>query len=174
MAKENKDQQFLENYQNYKNKILNYFWYRVNFDRDLAEDLTSEIFLKAYDKYDQYDPGRPFQSWIFAIAHNHLVNFYRAQNRSTPLDAVINTIITDNQNIEDQIDCQNIIREIADLPDYQKEILTLRYVNELNHGEIAEILGKEETTIRVAIHRALKIIKEKLSPSGYQTSAKTE
>jgi len=157
-----KDKKFLEYYENYKNKIFNYFWYRVNFDRDLAEDLTSEIFLKAYDKYDQYDPHRPFQSWIFAIAHNHLVNFYKSASRSTPLDGVINTLKIENQNIEDRLDLENIVQEISNLPDYQKEVLTLRYINQLSNNEIAEILGKDETTIRVAIHRALNLLKDKL------------
>jgi RNA polymerase sigma-70 factor (ECF subfamily) len=166
MAKGDKDAQFLKNYQNYKNKILNYFWYRVNFDRELAEDLTSEIFLKAYDKYDQYDPDRPFQSWIFAIAHNHLVNFYRSSNRTIPLDEAIEIIKTDDVSLEDQFDIKRIINEIANLPDYQKEILTLRYINELSHGEIAEIMERDETTIRVAIHRALKMIKDKITPPG--------
>ncbi len=159
-----KNNTFLDFYSQFKNKIFNYFWYRVNFDRDLAEDLTSEVFLKAYDKFDLYDPDRPFQSWIFTIAHNHLVNFYKSNsaNRSVPLDEALNLTNDNKSGPEERLDFQILTQEIIKLPDYQRELLTLRYINEFSNGEIAEILEKDEGAIRVAIHRALNDLRESL------------
>ncbi len=61
---------FIKKYKKYKDKIYNYFWYRVNFNEEIAEDLCSEAFLRAFDKFDVFDKEREFQPWIYAIAKN--------------------------------------------------------------------------------------------------------
>ena len=68
---------YLAYYREYKDKIYNYFYYRVNFNCALAEDLTSEVFTKALIKFDYFDQERSFQSWVYKIAQNHLFNYYR-------------------------------------------------------------------------------------------------
>ena len=64
-------------YWRFKDKIYNYFYYRTGFNKSVAEDLTSTVFLSALEHFDSYDKSRPFQPWIFRIAHNLLVNHYR-------------------------------------------------------------------------------------------------
>jgi len=158
----NADKMFLEHYEKYKDKIFNYFWYRVNFNRATAEDLTSEVFLKAFEKFDRYDQRRPFQPWIFAIAHNHLVNFYKISGRQTPLENLLPVFEAKEEDPNIHLDAEIVIKEINDLPDYQKDVLIMRYVNGLSNQEIAEALDKDESAIRVAIHRALNLLKEKI------------
>src|SRR6056297_1297796 len=77
---------FLGFYKQYSNKIYNYFFYRVNFNDEVAEDLTSEVFLKAYKHFDSFDQSQSFQAWIFSIAHNHLANYYRDSKIHFSLD----------------------------------------------------------------------------------------
>ena len=63
---------FLKHYNQYKDKIFNYFWYRLNFNRAEAEDMTQDVFLKALDNFDKFDPDRSFQAWIYTISKNYI------------------------------------------------------------------------------------------------------
>ena len=80
---------FLDNYNKYLDKIYNYIWYRVGFDKSVTEDLCSEIFLKAYKGFKDFDQSKPFQSWIYAIAKNHLLNYYRVNGREVSIECAI-------------------------------------------------------------------------------------
>jgi len=153
-----RNEDFLRYYEGYKNKIFNYFWYRTGFDQELAEDLTSEVFLKAFEKKNHFDPSKSFGPWIFTIAHNHLVNFYKGQKIRIDFEALKNVFRQKEflKGVEDKIEIEKLMELIKGLPEYYKEILTLRYIDQLEIKEIAEFLNKEEGTVRVAIHRALK------------------
>src|ERR671937_1964643 len=73
---------FGELYEHFCSKIYNYLYYHLNGRAHLAEDLTEEVFVKMLEKFHTYrDRGLPFSAWIFRIAHNHLIDFLRAQPR---------------------------------------------------------------------------------------------
>ena len=76
---------FLRYYNEYKDKIYTFFLYRVNFNCEQAEDLTADVFLKAFRKFDTFDRARSFQAWIYTIARNHLYNYYRQAGRELEL-----------------------------------------------------------------------------------------
>lgn len=157
----NKDEKlFLSYYQEFKDKIFNYIWYRVNHNRCLAEDLTSEIFIKALDKFDTFNKDRPFQSWIYKIAKNHLLNHYRSANREVDLSCARNVIDDCSESVELNIEAQDILDKINKLDTYQKDVLLMRYVDQLSNKEIAEILNKNEGAIRTQISRALASLKK--------------
>ncbi len=73
----NKKHKFKHYYKEYFDKIYRYIYFRVGRDKDLAEDLTSEVMLKAYENFDSFDPLKSFSTWIYSIAHNYLVDFYK-------------------------------------------------------------------------------------------------
>ena len=159
MNKENRC--LLRYYQQYRHKIYNYFWYRVNFNRSLAEDMTAEVFLRVVDKFDSFDKSRPFQPWLYAIARNLLLNYYRTANREVELTQA-EQISQDNLvKVNNQIDFTKVIVLVQTLPEYYQEIILLKYVDELDNQEIAQVLGKNEGAIRAQLSRALKVLKEK-------------
>lgn len=159
MAEE--DKEFLGYYQKFKDKIFTYFWYRVNFNRTIAEDLTSEVFIRALTNFDSFDQTRSFQSWIYKIAHNHLVNYYRIHNREVELECAKNLSQGLSQIIAN-LELERVLKEIERLESYYREVLLLRFVDGLNNQEIAEALGKDEGAVRTQISRALQVIQEKL------------
>lgn len=146
---------FIGYYEQYKNKIFVYFLYRVNFNRAVAEDLTSEVFLKALKNFDTFDKNRSFQSWIYAIAHNHLVNHYRVANRETEL--LENQFVTQHEldQIDQKQELERVLRAIKKMVDSDREILLLRFVDELSNSEIATLLEKDEGAIRTKMSRSL-------------------
>lgn len=150
-----KEKLFIENYKAYKDKIYTYFLYRVNFNREMAEDLTSEVFVKAFKNIDSFEQGRSFQSWIYAISRNHLFNYYRDCEKTISLDAAEEAAVEFRKAFAAKIDLELIIKKIYQMDDYCREVLLLRFVDGLDNKEIAECLEKEEGAIRTQISRAL-------------------
>lgn len=157
------DKEFMRNYDKYKNKIYTYFLYRVNFNQTIAEDLTSDVFLKAYKNIDRFLPGSSFQAWVYKIAKNHLLNYYRTCNREIDLEAASNIGECFKDKLDAQMELEKVMIEIDKLDDYYREVLLLRYVNHLSNEEIAEVLEKDEGAVRTQISRAMKILREKLN-----------
>lgn len=157
-------QNFTEYYNQYKDKIFNYFWYRVNFNRALAEDLTADAFLKAFKGFGEFDHNRSFQSWMYAIAKNHLLNYYRTANRETDLLEVEKMGVDELKKIENRLELEQAFDLINQLSEYHREVLLMRFSDGLDNREIAEILDKDEGAVRTQISRALEELRKTVSP----------
>lgn len=153
---------YLKNYKEYKDKIYTYILYRVDFNSELAEDLTSEVFLKAWDHYKNFDESRSFQAWIYTIAKNHLKNYYRVCYREVCFENTKEPRVDYKKKIEIDLELFRVIEKIKELNESYREILLMRFVDELSNGEIANILGKEEGAIRTHVSRALNELRGKL------------
>jgi len=149
-------QNFTDYYNQYKDKIFNYFWYRVNFNRALAEDLTADAFLKAFKSFNGFDHNRSFQSWMYAIAKNHLLNYYRTANRETDLLTAEKMGVNELKKIENRLELERAFELINQLSEYHREVLLMRFSDGLDNREIAEILNKDEGAVRTQISRALE------------------
>ena len=153
---------FIKKYKKYKDKIYNYFWYRVNFNEEIAEDLCSEAFLRAFDKFDAFDVERKFQPWIYAIAKNCLLNYYRTLGREINLNFAKNIKFEEKARIEAKIEIEKIISLINTFDEYSKEMLLLKFVDQLTNAEIAQITERNEGAVRTQISRALVVLRKKL------------
>ena len=157
------NKEFLLHYNQYKDKIYNYFFYRLNFNRAKAEDQTSEVFIKAFAKFESFDADRSFQAWIYAIAKNHLANYYRSACREVELQQAENLSVDHKAKIEACLELEDIIEKIKLLDSYCQEVLLLKFVDGFSNKEIAEVLSREEGAIRTQISRALVILRSKLN-----------
>lgn len=155
--------EFTRYYEEHKTAIFNYILYRISFNRDTAEDLTSEIFLKAFEAFERYDRARPFKTWIFTIAHNHLVNFYAGRKDILPLEEAVEVVKEGEMSVGEDIDHKTtlgkILHLVSKLPSAQRDLVIMRYVNDLSNSEIAGILGKEEGAIRTGLSRAIAALR---------------
>ncbi len=154
---------FVFYYNQFKDKIYAYFLYRIGFDRKLAEDLTSEVFLKALKKFDDFDGDKPFQPWIFTISRNHLINHYKSAKRETALTEVENFLPCHDNRAEERYELERVMKIIDGMEEGDREVLLLRYVQGLDNGEIAAVLEKEEGAIRTRISRSLTKLRELLN-----------
>jgi RNA polymerase sigma-70 factor (ECF subfamily) len=153
---------FGELYSRYLDAIYRYIFFRIGEQRE-AEDLTENVFLKAWEALPGYkDFGNPFSSWLYRIAHNIVVDYHRK----------IKPIIHegDSESIQDQVideaantltvlieaeDLQALAKAINQLTSEQQQVIILRFIEELSHAEISKIIGKNEGTCRMIQHRAL-------------------
>lgn len=153
-------------YDKYVSRIYRFVLIKVS-NKQIAEDLTQEIFLKVWQHLVDKKDIRNFQSFIFRIAYNSVVDHYRQNSKQElPLDYANENedlATSDVSDIDQKIDSDTLLQKIRDLkPEYQ-EVLLLRYIESLSIDEIAEITQKEKSNIRVLIHRALNKLKEIIS-----------
>ena len=154
-------------YDLYLAKIYRFVYFKVG-NKEEAEDITSTVFLKTWHYLVEHKPDevQSFSGLVYRIARNCLVDFYRAKahNTNLPLESAENIGAVDKPfaAAESRADAQPILRVISQLKREYQEILLLRYVDDLSVGEIAQILEKTQTNVRVTLHRALKLAKERL------------
>ncbi len=150
---------FTELYDEYFDRVNRYLRCRVHNPWD-ADDLTTTVFLKALEKFDQYSRTSPFASWIFRIAHNTFVDFVR-KNREWPVDddALLGGETDDTWQPERQAltneEIQLLKERLEQLTPDQRDVLTLRYFADLKISQVAEVLGKTESSVKMISHRGL-------------------
>lgn len=157
---------FLPYYNQYKDKIYNYFLYRVGFDKPLAEDLSSEVFIKALKSFDDFDKTKKFQSWIYMIAHNHLVNHYKVSGRVGPIEPLENSLHYIDSSAEEKYELERVLKIIDTMESSESEVLRYKFIDQLSNEEIAEILEKEEGAVRTQISRSLVKLREILNSNS--------
>lgn len=161
---------FSQHYNDYFEKIYNYIYFRVGNSRQLAEEYTQDIFIKALEHFDTFDHNSSFSSWIFRIAHNYLVDHYRKKKIAQhDIEDVANSIVASKdakdtfvKDIDTNIDLNLVKSALKELSQIQQELIILRYINEYEIEEIADITGKEANYVRVNIHRALQKLQDNI------------
>ena len=139
--------------------IYRYIYFRVG-DAGDAEDLTEQVFLKAWEALPGYKPrGHPLTSWLYRIAHNLIVDHHRRQRTG----AILLPEDRDHESeqpaaLEQVIEAEEIstlAKAIAQLSEDQQQVILLRFVEGLGYDEVAHILHKSQEACRVLQHRTL-------------------
>ena len=154
-------------YERHMDSIYKYFFYRLR-DQHEAEDLTENVFVKAWHALPRYEPTKvPFLAWLYRIAHNLLMDYHRKQalqQRSLPQffhdNDLIDTAELDSELVQTE-DIQRLLTAVDQLEPLQQEVLLLRFVQGLEHEEVARLLNRTAGAIRVIQHRALKALRDK-------------
>lgn len=151
---------FARLYDAYLERIYRYVYFRVA-DHQLAEDITAQVFLKAWEKLDSYQPGpSPYIAWLYRIAHNAVIDNYRTRKVSIPLENVSPTEISHEDGINEKLDLevesQQLREALHELTEEQQQVLILKFISQLSTTEIAHQLGKQPGAIRALQMRALQ------------------
>jgi len=147
--------------------VYKFCFFRVA-TKELAEDITGDVFLTVWDKLHTYskNSGVKFKSWVFRIAQNKIIDFFR-KNKET-LELKEDILVEDNfpkaefNKVENdflKIQLQKALNSIADT---QSQALILKYFSQLDNSEIAEIMDKSETAVRILQSRGLKNLRKHL------------
>jgi len=152
-------------YEKYIDQIYNYIYYRTSNDKD-AEDICSRVFLRALNHIEKYeDRGYPFSAWLYRIAHNLVVNWYRDSGRSDEISLLDQyPPPTMDGSVEEKIEKMDetaaLLVIIHDLPEDRKELLVLKHVEGLTNFEIGEIMDRTEGAIKALYHRTLESLRD--------------
>jgi RNA polymerase sigma-70 factor (ECF subfamily) len=169
--KKHKDKQaFIEAYDLYIDDIYRFIYFKVG-DGDEAEDIASMVFLKCWNYIYEGNLGdyQTLKSLLYKIARNTIIDHYRKnQNRkSVSIDNIAETSIkteiqaSTEEKVAVDFDFQKIVKETLPLlKEEYREVIILRFINELKISEIATVLGKTNGNIRVIIHRALEALQK--------------
>jgi RNA polymerase sigma-70 factor (ECF subfamily) len=151
-------------YDIYLSSIYRYIYYHVK-DRMAAEDLTHEIFIKAWEAIGKYEwRGQPFSSWLFRIARNHTIDFYRAAKRDANLKERLSVADRDPESEAEEAFAQKeLLSAVSSLPPQQKEVIMLKFIVGLDNQQVSLIMGKSQGAIRIMQMRALDALHQKLS-----------
>ena len=151
-------------YERYKKWLYNFF-YKMNYDADLSEDLVQNVFERILKYKHTYTGESKFVTWIFQIARNENFDHYRKnqkQMNDVSLDEV-SYFLADQENAEETIERKEEVHQlrsaINSLPYKKKEIITLSKLKDLRYKEIGEIMGCSEANARIQSHRALQELK---------------
>lgn len=176
MIRESDPERYGEIVDRYKTKLFVYI-YRLIGNREEAEDLLQDVFIKAYRNLNSYDTKRKFSSWIYRIAHNESVNYIKRKSLKRFISWETITSTKDkleSSSVEEGADKawekKEISHEVSEainrLPFKYKQVLTLRYYSDQSYEEIGEILGKPVNTVGTLINRAKKKLSEELKQSN--------
>lgn len=155
---------FGELYEIHFDAIFRYVYRRTG-DIPTAEDLAEEVFVKSWESIGRLAKPEAFVAWLYTIARNKLTDYYRTapSARQVPLEDALE--IADPRKLADTFD--DSVKEVAQLkkaltklPVAYKEILELRFFQDLDTPEIAKVLQKNAGAVRILQLRALKRLKE--------------
>jgi len=163
-------QEFLELYDAYNGAIYRFVLFKIS-DPDTAWDLTQSCFLRGWE-YISSQKGRVAhpKAFLFTIARNLVIDHWRTREKHQTVeldDYLIDTQADNEPSAHDQIifkeEAEQMRGLLTRLPDIDRELLTLRFVDDLPFSEISRIMGKHQVALRVQAHRTLKKLKNMMT-----------
>jgi len=155
----------------FADRIFKFLHFRLGGDRETAQDLTSETFLQAFRSIGRYQTSSKakFSTWLFSIAHHILLDHFRKSQKTkgqVDIEAISETLsdtsVSELTKADQQMRFRAVTRYLKKLPPDIAEVLTLKFIEEMEYAEIAQITGKNANHIRVLIHRGLKALRENI------------
>ncbi len=165
-ARRNSEDMLASLYEEYYDKIAHYAFLRIG-NKTEAEDIAGEVFLKALQSLKSYqERGIPMQAWLFRIAHNLVVDYFRktAKRKSVPIDTVPIQADTDPATgTEKKIEAERLARAMERLTPAQKAVIGLRFFGGLTSKEVGQILNKSDGAVREMQRAAVESLRRLLA-----------
>lgn len=159
---------FGELYDRYVSKIYRFIYLKVS-HKEEAEDIASDVFLKTWNYLTdvQREADKEIESFsglIYTIARTSLIDFFRSRARRKECTIEVLEAVAHDGNIEESTareqEVEVVLKNLKMMKREYQEIIVLKYIEELSTTEISYILDKSKVSIRVTLHRALKILKK--------------
>lgn len=152
-------------YDKYQPSIFRFIFLKVS-QREEAEDLTHQVFLSAWQNIETFqDQGLPLSSWLYKIARNKVIDYYRTKKQITSLDDNPDEnfgIVTESdlEEIGNKMEVEDIYKALKQLPPDYQEIIIMRFIEGLSPKEISDITRRNRGAVRVLQFRALRQLKK--------------
>lgn len=155
---------FIAIYDEYASKVYKYCYFRVSSKED-AEDLSSQVFTRAWDYIKAGKEVDNIRAFIFRIAHNLVIDHYRKGKKTISLEDLKQDIPSeDGEKFVGDLDLKLVINQVKEkldkLPENYQSAVVLRFINDLSVKEVAQIMETSENNVSVIIHRAIIRLKK--------------
>lgn len=168
-----KNQDFFEHLvDRYEKKLTRYVRRLTGLDTESIEDVLQEAFIKVYVNLNDYDPNYSFSSWAYRITHNEAIDYLRKNKKvvTIPLEtddqesANLIEVLKSEIDVAEEVSRKDLVerirRAISMLPDKYREVLILRYMEDMNYEEISDVLRMPMGTVATTINRAKEKFKQ--------------
>ncbi|TCT25615.1 RNA polymerase sigma (SigX) subunit [Melghiribacillus thermohalophilus] len=174
---------FHELYQKYHQDLFQFLFYMVK-NREIAEDLVQEVYIKVLKSYHSFEGKSSEKTWLFSVARHVAIDYFRKQKRKKKrfLDyfdiGEKAYLLQDEQPIPEEIAVQNdeikqVYHYLGRCTDDQQSVIILRFIQSLSIQETAEVLGWSVSKVKTTQHRAMKALKTMmLEGEGVKREAK--
>jgi RNA polymerase sigma-70 factor (ECF subfamily) len=152
-------------YDHFSARLYKFIYFRVG-HKELAEDILADTFVKAWTKIDQLSTAKAFTGWLYQIAKNNIIDYYRVKKVTVDLEEVVDVLEDATNPLEEanmMIEHKIVIELMRELPEDQRLLIQYKFFEDLENIEIAQIMGKTEGAVRVIQHRAINKLKELLN-----------
>lgn len=164
---------FSQIYDLYITPIYRFIYFKVSSRQD-AEDLTSEVFLKIWQYITETEEEiENLRALLYRSARNLVIDFYRRNAKRDLVHdpEVLNAVVDERQQsflskIDNQFELKNIEVVLRKMKDEYREVVILRFIEDMSISEIAKVLDKSKGSVRVILHRALKVVRQSLQQDG--------
>jgi RNA polymerase sigma-70 factor (ECF subfamily) len=166
---------FGELYDRFVERVYRYLYFRTGSQHE-AEDLTEQVFLKAWEAIGRYRwQGRPFLAWLYRLAHNAHIDHVRTRKPTTslnnderPLELASSAAAVE---LARALDAEVLARALAQLTAEQQQVIAMKFLDGVDNEQIAQSMGKREGAIRALQMRALMSLRRALEAQGERGSA---
>jgi RNA polymerase sigma-70 factor, ECF subfamily len=147
--------------------VYRYIYYKVR-DSSEAEDLTSRVFLKAWEAMPRYQLREvPFIHWLIRLARNAVIDRYRTARTHEGLDEKLHSRELDPQGEYLRGErARELLEAVRRLPEEYQSVIALRFMQDMSYQELAGLMGKSPGALRVIQHRALAALRQLLDREG--------
>lgn len=156
---------FMKSYEEHSDAILRYCHFQTS-NREIALDLVQDTFMKTWSYLSDGNDVDNIKAFLYKVAKNLIID-YRRKKKAVSLDAITDTGVEfagddGTPDAETEFDKRFVISKLGELDEESREILTMRYVNEMSIKEIAEATEMTPNNVSVKIHRSIDKLKEVL------------
>ena len=150
-------------YRRHVTAIYRYCSLRVGGVQADAEDLTSKVFLRAWQSIGRYqEQGRPFLAWLHTIARNLVLDHFRQYHPTVPMDDLLPAPANVPEEVDMRLEREHLREAIAQLTPDQRQVVTYQFILGYNSEETAAMMGKRAGAIRALQMRALQALRKVL------------
>ena len=165
---DSKKKQFEKAYEEYARGILRHAYFKVK-DKEAAEDMVQETFFKAWRNIvDEEGEIKNIRAFLYKILNNTIIDYYRTKKETYSLEQSFeeneNLAIeenTDEKRLDDEMDNLKLKKYLSEIKEEYREILIMKYMDDLSINEISKITNRSPVNVRVTIHRALLSLKKR-------------
>lgn len=151
-------------YERYKKRLFGFF-YQMNRDASLSEDLVQNVFIRVLKYKHTFHEESKFITWVFQIARNEMYDAFKKQKKQfhdniETVSYQLNSDLNEQESIEKHEQKATLKKAILKLSKDKQELIVLSKLKELKYREVGEIIGCTEGTARTKVHRAMNDLKE--------------